>query len=225
MPFDASFKTSFNCLVAGSSGSGKTTWVRNLLKLRHHIFSETPAKVFWFYNIHQPVYDEMKRDGLVDELINATKDFPTYESLTELVAPYKNEGGRIVVFDDILTSLTKDFEQIFCNLSHHEKASIIFLTQNLMYQNKFYRTMSLNSHYIVLMKNDRAIQQVSFLSKQICPENIPYLIQAYSSATKKPYSYLVVDLRSDTEKEIRLRSNIFPHEFPIRVYQELPLQP
>ena len=55
----------------------------------------------------------MKRDGLVDELINATKDFPTYESLTELVAPYKNEGGSIVVFDDILTSLTKDFEQIF----------------------------------------------------------------------------------------------------------------
>lgn len=224
MPFDASFRTPFNCLVAGSSGTGKTTWVRNLLKLRNHIFSEPPAKVIWYYAKHQDIYEEMKKDGLIDELINANKDFPTSESITDVVSEYKDKGGCLVVFDDILVDITSDFVKMFCNTSHHENASMIFLTQNLLYQNKHFRTMSLNCHYMVLMKNDRAIQQVSFLSRQLCPENVPYLIQAYSSAMRtKPFSYLVIDLRSDTKTEIRLRSNIFPHEFPIRVFQEVPL--
>jgi len=166
----------------------------------------------------------MKRDGLIDELINVNVNFPTSESISEAVASYKGQGGSLIVFDDILTDITSDFVKMFCNTSHHENASMIFLTQNLMYQNKHFRTMSLNCHYIVLMKNERAIQQVSFLSRQICPENIPYIIQAYSQATKtKSYSYLVIDLRSDSKPQVRLRSNIFPHEFPVRVYQEVPL--
>lgn len=224
MPFDITFKTPFNCLVSGASGTGKTTWVRNLLKLRNHIFSNPPDHVIWYYAKHQPIYDEMKRDGLVDELVNVNVNFPTSESITEAVASYKEGGGCLIVFDDILTDITSDFVKMFCNTSHHENASMIFLTQNLMYQNKHFRTMSLNCHYIVLMKNERAIQQVSFLSRQLCPENIPYIIQAYSQATKtKPYSYLVIDLRSDSKSQVRLRSNIFPHEFPVRVYQEVPL--
>lgn len=224
MPFDITFKTPFNCLLSGASGTGKTTWVRNLLKLRNHVFSTPPEKVIWFYAKHQPVYEEMKRDGLIDELINANIDFPTSDSITDAVSQYKDKGGCLIVFDDILADITSDFVKMFCNTSHHENASMIFLTQNLMYQNKHFRTMSLNCHYIVLMKNERAVQQVSFLSRQLCPENIPYIIQAYSKATKtKPYSYLIIDLRSDTNKQIQLRSNIFPHEFPTRVYQEVPL--
>lgn len=224
MPFDITFKTPFNALVSGASGTGKTTWVRNLLKLRNHIFSTPPDHVIWFYAKHQPLYDEMKRDGLIDELININNNFPTSDFITEAVAQYKGDGGSVIVFDDILVDITSDFVKMFCNISHHENASMIFLTQNLMYQNKHFRTMSLNCHYIVLMKNERAIQQVSFLSRQLCPENIPYIIQAYSQATKsKPYSYLVLDLRSDSKPQVRLRSNIFPHEFPVRVYKEVPL--
>jgi hypothetical protein len=208
--------------VWGASGSGKTTWVRNLLKLRNHIFSTAPKKVFWFYNIHQPIYDEMKKEGLVDELINIANHFPTYESLTEMVAPFKGVGGSVVVFDDMMTNLTKDFEQIVCNLSHHEHASIIFLTQNLMYQSKTYRNISLNSHYIVLMKNDRGVQQVTLLSSHICPQNTDYLVSSYIGATKeKPYSYLLLDIHPGSKKEIRCRFNIFPHEFPTKVHWEL----
>lgn len=224
MPFDISFRTPFNCLVAGASGTGKTTWVRNLLKLRNHIFSSPPERVIWFYAKHQQIYDEMKRDGLVDDFINVNSDFPTSDSITDIVSKYKEGNGSLIIFDDILTDITSDFVKMFCNTSHHENASMIFLTQNLMYQNKHFRTMSLNCHYIVLMKNERAIQQVGFLSRQLCPDNIPYLIQAYTEATrKKAYSYIVIDLKSDTKPQVRLRTNIFPNEFPTRVFQEIPL--
>ena len=117
-----------------------------------------------------------------------------------------------------LKDVKQDFEQLFCNLSHHENASIIFLTQNLFYQDKTFRTMSLNSHYLVLMKNDRDKQQVTILAKQYRPGNNRYITEAYADATKKPYSYLLIDFKPDTEPEIRLRTNIF--QFPCVTYLE-----
>ena len=222
MPFDITFQLPFNCLVAGSSGSGKTTWVRNVLSLRHKIFSTVPARVFWFYAVHQPIYLQMKREGLVHELLDVTKNMPTYESIADQVSPYKNRGGSIVVFDDCLSLISKEFENIFCRLSHHENLGIFFMTQNLMYQSPIYRTMSLNAHYFVVMKTDRALAQVGILGKQICPENIKFIIQGFVAATRKPYSYLVLDIKPETKKEIRLRYRIFPHEFPTVCIIELP---
>ncbi len=40
--FDMRLKTSFNCLVAGAAGTGKTTFVRNLLSIGPQIFT-TPT--------------------------------------------------------------------------------------------------------------------------------------------------------------------------------------
>lgn len=220
MTWDIRFKSSFNCIVHGATSTGKTTWVRNLLKLKEQLFTTPPAKVFLFYNMHQGIYDEMKKEGLVNELINVSQNFPTLEEITNMVHPYKEVGGSLIIFDDVLTQLNNDFERIFCNLSHHELASVIFMSQNLFYKDKIYRTLSLNAHYFVLMKNDRDKQQISILAKQVCPTNSNYIVQAYQEATKKPYSYLLLDFRSDTPPTLRLRSNIFPHEFPTAVYLE-----
>jgi hypothetical protein len=220
MPFDITFQTSFNLIVSGASGTGKTTWVRNLIKLKNQLFSTPPSTVIWFYSSPQKIYDEMEQEGLIDEFHDASIDLPTLEELTVLVRPYKDKGGSLVVFDDVLSKITPEFEQIFCNLGHHENASLIFLTQNLMYNNKIYRTLSLNTHYFVLMKNDRGKHQVSFLSRQACPDNPNYIMQAFNEATKNPFDYLILDFRATSPQQIKLRSHIFPHQFPVRVYLE-----
>jgi len=220
MPWDIQFKTSFNCMIHGASGTGKTTFVKNLLMLRNQLFSSPPVKVFLFYSMHQSIYEEMKKESLVDELINVSSELPSLDTISSMVHPYKDSGGSLLIFDDILTQLNNDFENIFCNLSHHENASVIFLTQNLFYKSNIYRTLSLNSHYFVFMKNDRDRQQISTLARQICPGNSNFIVQAYEEATKKPYSYLIADFRPDTPSTIKLRSNIFPSEFPTKVYLE-----
>lgn len=220
MPYNIQFKTSFNCIVHGASSSGKTTWVKNLLSQRDKLFSTTPVKVFLFYNINQQIYEEMKKAKLVDEMINISNNFPTYDEVTKFVHPYKDVGGSLVIFDDMLTQLTPDFERIFCNLSHHENASVIFLSQNLFYNDKIYRTLSLNTHYFVFMKNDRDKLQISILARQVCPGNSKYIVDAYQDATKRPYSYLITDFRSDTPPSIKVRTNIFPSEFPTICYLE-----
>jgi len=220
MSFDVRFKTSFNCIVNGPSGSGKTTFVRNLLKLKDVLFDNTPKKVFLYYNMMQNIYTQMKTEGIVDELINVGQAFPTFDDIVGKVHPYKDDGGCVIIFDDMVTQLTGDFEKIFLNVSHHENASVILMSQNLFYNAKVYRTISLNSHYMVLMKSDRDKQQVSILAKQICPGNSKYIVASYEDATKKPYSYLILDFRADTPPTLRVRSNIFPDQFPPTVYLE-----
>jgi hypothetical protein len=73
---------------------------------------------------------------------------------------------------------------------------------------------------MVLMKNDRDKQQISILSKQISPNNSNYIIKAYEDATQNPYDYLVLDFHPETHKLVRIRSKIFPHQFPCVTYLE-----
>jgi hypothetical protein len=220
MTFDTRLKTSFNCLVSGPTGSGKTTFVKNLLSIGEQIFTEKPKKVFLFYKAMQNMYLEMEKDGLIDEMIDVQNGMPSLDEIHEMVIPFKNDGGSMIIFDDSMSSVNPDFELLFCNLSHHDNCSIIFMTQNLFFQDKSFRTMSLNSHYIVLMKNDRDKQQISILSKQISPNNSNYIIEAYKDATKHPYNYLLLDFSPETDNLIRLRSNIFIEQFPMVTYLE-----
>jgi hypothetical protein len=157
---------------------------------------------------------------LIHELVDVKDNFPTLDEIYNMVNPYKDQGGSLIIFDDSMNSVNTDFELLFCNLSHHSNCSIIFLTQNLFFKDKSFRTMSLNSHYIVLMKNDRDKQQISILSKQISPFNSSFITSAYQEATKKAYDYLLLDFSQETPPILRVRSHIFPHQFPCAVYIE-----
>jgi Poxvirus A32 protein len=220
MSFDARLKTPFNAICAGGSKSGKTTFVNNLLSLSDTIFTKRPEKVILYYKYMQDIYDDMQRRGLIHDLIQInTKDF-NYNSIVELIEPYKDGNGSMIIFDDTMTELTPDFEQVFTNLSHHQNCSIIYITQNLFYQDKTFRSMSLNAHYVIAMKNARDQQQFKIFSSQICPGNSTYVVDAYRDATKYPYSYLLLDFTQDSPSVLRLRSKIFPSEFPYTVYLE-----
>jgi len=220
MTFDVRLQTPFNCIINGPSGSGKTTFVRNLLKLKNEMFASPPKKVFFYYMLNQDMYLQMENEGLVSEMISTLQTFPTYDEVTNKVHAYKNDGGSLVIFDDIMTQITPDFERMFCNLSHHQNASIILLSQNLFYRAKEYRTISLNTHYMVLMKSPRDATQIGILSKQICPNNSRFIVSAYQDATKRPYSYLLLDFKPETPPSLKLRTDIFPHEFPVKTYLE-----
>jgi hypothetical protein len=72
--------------------------------------------------------------------------------------------------------------------------------------------MSLNAHYLVLFKNPRDSTQIATLSRQIYPGKSKFLIESFQDATRKPYGYLVLDLKTDTEEAYRVRTCIFPED-------------
>jgi hypothetical protein len=218
--YDARLKTPFNCIISGASKSGKTTLVQNLLSVRDHLFSTNPDRVFLFYKHMQDVYQEMVNNKYVDELMDVSSSEFNFDSIVEKVRPYKDGNGCLIIFDDSMTDLWEDFEQIFTNISHHQNCSVIFITQNLFLNNKVYRTMSLNAHYFFLMKNERDKQQIGILAKQFCPGNTTYVIQSFNEATKAPFSYLMIDFTQESPGCLKLRSHIFPNQFPYCIYLE-----
>ena len=72
--------------------------------------------------------------------------------------------------------------------------------------------MNLNSHYIVLFKNPRDMAQITYLSRQMYSGKKNFLTDAFQDATSHPYGYLFLDLKADTDDELRVRTNIFPGE-------------
>ncbi len=62
MPYDIRFRTSFNCLVSGPAGSGKTTWVKNLLLIGNQIFTVKPKKRMQNSNITSSATQSLIKD-------------------------------------------------------------------------------------------------------------------------------------------------------------------
>jgi hypothetical protein len=159
----------------------------------------------------------MFKNQLIHEMVSLDDEDFTYENVMSKIKDHKDRGA-LVIFDDTMTDITNHFEQVFTNLSHHQNTSVIFITQNLFYNDKSYRTMSLNTDYLFVMKNARDKLQIINLAKQFCPGNSTYVIQSFIDATRNPFSYLLIDFTQRVSDNLRLRSKILPHEFPYTVY-------
>ena len=99
---------------------------------------------------------------------------------------------------------------LFSRSSHHRNLSVI--VQNLFHQGKGSRSISLNSHYLVLLKNARDKLQILTLAKQMHPGQTDYFLNQYEEAVKRPFGYLLIDLKTTTQDNCRLRTNVLPSE-------------
>ena len=199
------FKHPTNTMVVGSTGSGKTVLVRNLLKYHKLLISVDTEilKVIWFYGQWHSLIDVNIDNCEIKYISNLPKD--------DVITKFKT---NLIVIDDLLNEMNKEknFENIFIKKSHHLNISVIFLVQNLFYNAKSMRTISLNCHYIILMKNPRDKTQIMTLARQIYPNDSKFLISAYTDATKESYGYIRIDLTQTTPDDLRVLSNLIPQD-------------
>ena len=205
--FGLRFSHPSNFLISGVSNSGKTVLTRKILSNSDILFRpETPKYVILVYHTWQKTYQDMYEEGVVNLCLN---QIPDSHSLREICEEYKNSGGVILVLDDQLNNLDSSIVDMFCIHSHHLKMSVILLVQTLFMPSKEFRTISLNSHYIILMKNVRDRSSITQLARQIFPYKTRFLTDSYIDATKDSYSHLVLDLRPESSELLRVRGNIF----------------
>ena len=121
---------------------------------------------------------------------------------------------NLIVFDDQMIDASKDkrIVNLFTRGSHHRNLSVIYIVQNLFHQGKGSRSISLNSHYLVLFKNPRDKLQILTLAKQMYPGQTDFFLNQYEEAVKRPFGYLLIDLKTTTQDNCRLRTNVLPSE-------------
>ena len=110
--------------------------------------------------------------------------------------------------------------KLFTKGSHHRRLSVMYIVQNLFGKNKEQRTISLNSHYLVIFKNPRDASQVTHLAKQMYPGKTKYLQESFKEATSIPHGYLLIDLRQETPDHLRLRTRVFPDQSQVVYVQK-----
>ena len=97
--------------------------------------------IVWCYSIYQDIFDDQKNiefhEGIPSEVM------------------FDGKRRTLLILDDLMSQVDDRVENIFTKLSHHKSVSVLFLTQNLFFKSKQARTISLNSHYIVIFKNAR----------------------------------------------------------------------
>ena len=193
----------FTCLVSGPSGCGKSSLVKSIIS--KHAIEPKPDNITWLYAEDQPLYKSMKN-------VKFIQGIP--DNLEELVDSRKN---NLLVLDDLMTKCHSDerLTRLFSVGSHHKNMSIIFIIHNLFHHGREMRTLSLNSHYIIMFKNPRDSLQISTLARQMYPGKSKFLVESFHDATKQAYGYLLLDLKPTTEDQLRIRTGILPDNVQI----------
>ena len=183
-------------LVSGCSGSGKSFFISRLLRKYKTYFNQIIVIGSDLENCEDL---QIKRDDTFNPLID---DF---------------EGSILVIYDDIILNkkLISDAADIFCR-GRHMKISIIVLSQNLFFNCKFFRVISLNATHIVLFRM-RDLKQISCFGKTFLTKNEvdKFLILYKKIVLKQKYSYLLVDFTKNSEDVLALRSLVANENYEV----------
>ena len=198
MDLDPRLKHPFTGLVVGPTQCGKTTLVINLIERADEAFVPSPERFIWCYDKFPPAADH------IDKEIKFVDGLPDVEDMLD------DSKRTIIVIEDLMSETNRSVSKLFTKRSHHRNVSMIYVSQNLYSKNKENRTISLNTHYLVLFKNSREVSQIACLGRQIYPYDSKHFHEAFNDATLQPHNYLLMDCKQSTSEEFRLRASVFP---------------
>jgi len=200
------FAHPFSCVIAGPSQSGKTVFLRKLLKGAHLYIHEAPERIVWCFGIQNDEQLNSIKNG-----VNIPIDF--VEGLPDLNSFSSNERS-LLILDDLMFDAGKNSEiaDLFTKHGHHKNISVILVLQNLYHKASYMRDIHTSCNFLILFKNPRDNAQIRYLERQCFPQWKNYLTEAYVSACSRPYGYLGIDLTQTTPNDRRVMTGFFPPE-------------
>ena len=163
------------CMVAGMTGSGKTVWVQSLLQQAQTVINQPPERIIWCYSQWQNTNKQL------------LMMIPTIEFVKGIPESMKNDSYlnvnicNLIFIDNQMIEAGKNnrIVNLFAKGLHHRNLSVIHIVQKLFHQGKGNRSISLNSHYLVLFKNPQDKLQILTLAKQMCQSETAWFIKEY----------------------------------------------
>ena len=202
--------------VSGATMSGKSFWTFRLSREKDDMFISPPEKVLYCYDIYQPLFEKMEKEL---PFVTFYQGLPNEDLLQSFAS---TNSCNLVILDDLMSNVTSsvEMENLFVKGVHHLHFSVLYINQNVFCKGKHSRTINLNTHIFVLMKNPRDVSQLQCLARQAFLGKSNFLMEAYKDATSKPYGYLVLDFSPGTIDDYRVRTNVFLSEDTV-IYQSV----
>ena len=175
----------------------KSELTKKLLQSR--LIAPPTERIGWCYAKHQQdLFEELLKMN-----VEYVKGIPG-----DLGQYFKNNKRDLIILDDLMDEASESLKVTqFLTCDCQDNLSVIYLTQNLFH--RYQRVLSLNSDLMVIFKIPRDNLQFAIIARQIRPDKVKFLMWAYKDATSSPHSYLMFDLKPDTEERFRVRSKFW----------------
>jgi len=204
LPENVKFAHPGASIVVGPSGCGKTRFLMSVIKHRAKLFHPPPKAVVVCYSHWQEAYDQY----ILSENDTSVTFQRGGEFTTDPSCP------TLVILDDLpIAEYGRQLAEIFTIRCHHENLSAMYVSHALFHNDPYYRLACQNAHYYIIFRSIRAVSSVNTLARQLFindKRKMRNVITAFHEATRKPYSYLVIDVDHRHDDTVRLRSNIIP---------------
>jgi hypothetical protein len=187
----------FTCILSGPTGSGKTILLLEILRMKNDLIDKNIDKIVYCYAEDQPLFTEFK------------SEIEFHKGLYEIERMSSSQVNLLII-DDFMDEASNDksISQLFTRASHHKNISVFLLSQNMFLNGKFYRTMNLNTHYMIIFKNPRDKAQFKYLAREMFPENWKFLYDSYLDATRNGHGYLFIDFKQQSNDILRVQTDI-----------------
>jgi len=205
----------FTCVIVGPTGCGKSQLAVDIIKNIKKTIYPCPTKIVWCYSEPQPSLQRHLEHCIssVDGVqIAFHKGMPDWNKMFPV---QESTHPSLVVIDDFMTEVgdkktaAEDIVNLFAKGSHHRNLSVLFLCQNMFYRGgrNYMRDISLNTHYMFVFKNLRDRTQITYLARQMAPNDWQRVHQHFEDATRLPHQYYLFDLKPQTDEPVRQRTN------------------
>ena len=201
MTFSEDNNWSFRMLIIGSSGSGKTNTLLNLIN------DLNPIDKIYLYakDLHEPKYQYLinKREQAGIKNLNDPHAFIEYsDDMNDLLDDINNynknrDKNVLIVFDDMIADIeyNKNFKRIIKELFHRARkinVSIVFFTQSYF---RALKDATLNSTHYILKKIDNKTELIRIAEEKSGYLDYKDFLEMYNYCIKKPYSFMTIDAR------------------------------
>ena len=182
-------------LISGYSGSGKSFFTGLLIKKYLDKFSQVIISGSTNFPVikHPKIkFSETVFDPFQDEEISSGK------------------SHTLLVYDDLMFDLKAQplLAKIFSKC-RHSSISAIYLSQNLYFQNTYYRAIALNCSFFVLLKSRDIAQVAHFSRSTFSKEQQASFMQTYRESVENvEYGHLLIDFTKSTSSKLRVRGNV-----------------
>lgn len=170
-------------LVCSPSGTGKTNWLLNFLRLSSGSFSKI---VISLKSSDEPLYNLLKKESEDIEFFE--------EGVIPPISDFDGHTSSLIVFDDLVLEKDQRLIQEYFVRGRKKGITCIYLSQSYYKSPKLIR---INCRYIIIKRLASIKDLKLILSEYNLNQDIDSILSLYNEATQDFLSFLLIDTQNN----------------------------